>query len=336
MLCWYELLFIPVCTNRFHSYKRVPYFYSIFIHIVDGIIMFSPSWFFDVKDDVYVENPEKYFSQNCAQLGIMLQSVSHRINITLTFQLALHHALQGDRVMFFCNRMEMYNSPPCFAKPHTQIGDMALSRIMFHYPQTFEEVQSLMLSYLDCGATDLENIPSLFVFETLELLPSLTDQSSQNLPPRMLPSMAAMVETITLINHVVTSLRMRSEHKMPYFVVCDKVQSDIPCGSDFLQYDSPLSHLPCITHVATVRMQTNLPASILQDWRTPCKEHSMDFGIGDITKFVESGHKIYSLIFHRVRQGSWKYNACSEHLLNYRAMFILDTRFECIMQCVPK
>ncbi|KNH09459.1 hypothetical protein XU18_0144 [Perkinsela sp. CCAP 1560/4] len=295
--------------------------------------MFSPEWLFPrpptrVPSKELLEDP----------CGVLLQSTSHRINITMTFQLAIHHASRGEHVVFFCNRMEMYNNPPCVADSMGDVDEVTLKRISFHYPQSFEEVQQALFSYLHATSSDDSNLPILLLFENLDSLQSTAVATQPDVfpakPRRVRKSKLVddQLLTISLAYHVVGSLR-RLHNKRSYFVVCEKTFAEFHKGHGeaFQKYESPLAYLPCVTHMGIVQ-------------HNECfDQHSGENPLSIYGKQALEGMHVPEtfpkesllFLFRRVREAPWLGNSnCSEirqastYSIVFWALFGLGARFE--------
>ena len=292
--------------------------------------MFSPSWFFDVST---AEN-RGYKNQvdTNDHVGILLRSPNHKVSISLTFQLAMNHAMRGETVAIFCNRMQMYNDPPCLSNPMHELDEATLSCIIFHYVQTLQEVRIQILAYLDMLKLGSSRIPSLFVMEDVDFL-CFDGYEIDNSKKRLAPNAISIkAEAISLMNFLVVSLRSLRKNFI-YFVACEKINV---CDGVDTSRITPLSNLPCITHLAVVQSLLVPIESVLAEWKsTRYTVLNEDEGKQDVCL-----SSTYTFFFQKIRY-FWRPGmsrkirdtSCAPSN-EFQAIFSLENHFVCISRLV--
>ena len=182
---------------------------------------FAPEWFFG-RDSAAISlgtSPEP-------SGGVLLYGGPRTGKTSLLFQLAVHHAQRGTRVVFVCNRMRLYASPPVLAISLDSITEEALSRIEFKYIES----DSVLRQYL-AGLVDL---PGVIIVDDMS---AMCDASKHT---------DAVLRTLALLHDTVKWLRGRHGVTPCMFLVADTAVGDQgPWGS-------PLSRSHCLTHVASL------------------------------------------------------------------------------------
>ena len=174
----------------------------------------DPSWFFPTIRTTELRNNDSQ-SEGTPEnrtSGILIYGPRGIGKTSLAFQLALHHAVRGQRVIYFCNQQRLHDNPPRWSAPlGVKVNESALSRIKFKYVASYRQIRTDLASLL---LTDpfkfvaFRSQSGRIVYQTTSLRSVSTDS---NFPLR-----DSSLPTLIILDHIDSLENDSSQANMSY------------------------------------------------------------------------------------------------------------------------